>query len=265
MKTADLIILDELKAAVRAHTPAEYAALKAEIISSGIIHDPILWARLSGGIEVLIDGHTRLEILEALRKDSVLIDEPRTVEIEALRDGTVEDAVQWIRTHQASRRNDESLARTYLIGQDFLKSEATSTEIAEKHGVTPSQVRHAGTVAAKIDAADKLSPGTKAAILQSDVPKSVIRDSEPEEIVNAVSSGRRPKPPGQLDNFRPLLSSATKAAAELKAASRACNELINNQTPSDWSNECEEKLKTAHQAIADLTSAVEKWMKASVL
>lgn len=263
-KIDDLVIVDELHKAIRCHTPAEREALKAEIKSDASIHDPVLWARLYGGVEAVVDGHTRLAIRdELLEEEDLFIDEPRTAEVESLRDCSVEEAVEWIRRHQSARRNLETLADIYGIGKEFLETDATSTELAEKYNVSPSQVRHAGTLAENVDEAEALAPGTKDAVLESDLSKSFLRDAEPADIVASARPGA-PKPKGPLDGFKPLTKAVAKAKAEMKVASRAVNELQNEQTPTEYSEQCVEYLRSLNAFLDDLQSEVERWMGASL-
>lgn len=261
----DVSILDELHKAIRPHTPAERAALKAEIEQDGSIHDPILWAHLYGGVEAVVDGHTRLSIYEELLNEQpdAYLEEPKLVEVESLRDCSVDEAVEWIKRHQSARRNIDSVASLYGVGKEFLETEATSTELAEKYGLTPSQVRHAGALAENVDQADALEPGTKEAVLESDMSKSFLRDAEPEDIVASARPGAA-KPKGPLDSFKPLTKAVAKAIAEMKVASRAVNALQNEQTPNEYSEQCVEYIRSLNAFLEDLQAEVERWIGASV-
>jgi len=266
-KIDDLVIVDELHKAIRCHTPAEREALKAEIKSDASIHDPVLWARLYGGVEAVVDGHTRLAIRdELLQEEDLFIDEPRTAEVESLRDCSVEEAVEWIRRHQISRRNIHALDELYAIGKSLRETGKTSAQIAVENGITPSRARHAAAMADKIDAAETLVPNSREAILSSDVSPSAIRDSEPSELLEMAGVlPRKNRNNGPLSVF----SAITKAIATLKssraAISRAINTIQSQDGDSLFSEDCISRNQSISDAIDELESSVESWIASKVI
>jgi hypothetical protein len=264
---SDLTIDEHLQKAIRPHTPAERAALKAEIIKDGAIHDPILYARLDGGgYEVVVDGHGRAEIYEELAngtEEERAIEMPACIEVEALYGKSVDEAMLWIVRHQISRRNENSLDLLYGVGKEFRNGLKTSAEIAAEYNLTPQRVRHAGTLADSIDDAEKEFPGSKEEILNSDLSPAFVRETGPEDLVRSAKSGAKERAPkGPLEHFSKLTNEIAKMWSAKKAASRCVNDLLNEEGPTKFSEDLLLALNELNFKLQDVDEKCDEWVKA---
>lgn len=255
LQREDLVVLDEIVAAVRGLSATERQALKDEIATDGKILDPLLWYRSSHGECVMVDGHHRDMICDELQEANADFPEPELLEVESLRGAVTEDVVEWVRRHQASRRNDESLQKVYQVGKAYLQGSASSTELATEFGMTSSQVRHAGTVAAKVDEAEEFEPGSKDAILASNLTPNAIRTAPtPSSIVESAKSGAsriRESHASPAESFKPITTA-------IGALSRAVNKKVNETTSNSWSDKIAE-------LINEISGQVGEWTASEVL
>ena len=143
-----LRIKDEYKTACRPLFEAEMAGLITAVLDTdGAFLDPIKYHQDSDGSLWVVDGHHRYSIWQAGYSQDV--EPPRIQEVIALSGATVEEVVEWIRTHQANRRNDTNEFR-YQLGKEKMETGKTSPELAEEYGVSPSVVRHSEAFAKSV-------------------------------------------------------------------------------------------------------------------
>ena len=145
----------------------ELEQLRDNILSEEGFLSPILFHLSESGDEVIVDGHHRYQIWLDDGEMHTL-ECPPTREVVELSGASEEEVVQWIRKHQAGRRNDPTLAEQYELGKEVVEAREkgiTSAEFVAENELTPSQARHAAQLAEKIDEAEEASPGFKDQIL----------------------------------------------------------------------------------------------------
>lgn len=260
----DIVIEEQIVNAIRPLTDKEHESLRQAIVADGAIHDPILWCRLDDHSEVLCDGYHRLHIFEELRESGTQIDEPTFHEVVCLRGKPVEDVVAWVRHHQASRRNDETLADLYRIG--LQRQEKPSSQVAEDTGKTPQQVRHLAKMAENIDKAEEIEPGSREAILSSDLKPTVIRDSNPEELTKTAVESRSARAGAQkeksgLQAFEPVTKQLASIQKSTGILSRAIQAIANEDTPTSWSEQCEKLINEIATSTEAMVDQVKEWMR----
>lgn len=232
LKLSDVQVLPEIENALRPLSDRELRGLKEDIVKERRFLMPLSYAQLAGGIVALVDGHSRRGIwLSDELSDRDDIDEPELQEIASLYGKSIDEAIEWVKRHQAHRRNDESLMATYLAGKEY-NDGMTASAVAEKYDMTTSQVRHAAVVAKKIDAAEEEAPGAKEAILDSDLKANHVRKSasskELVESANVGAPGKSKQDAGPLASFQPMTMLLAKISRHLNAK-------VNETGENGWS------------------------------
>lgn len=207
-----LTIDPEFRDKVPPMTDGEFRQLEENILKDGRVKVPLtVW---NGTI---IDGHNRYAIIQKHPELKWEIDEVHFADRY--------EAIVWICKNQLGRRNLTDEQKTYLIGKQLEAQKKTSgwnggnqyttllhqndveagrpkrygtaARIAKEHGVGEQTVVRAEKFSKGVDAAEKIDPGAKEAILsgKSKVPKSVIAEvpaMEPQKqkkVIEAAKAG----------------------------------------------------------------------------
>lgn len=261
MNVDDLVIMTEFQDALKPLSAAQRDQLEASIREEKKFLNPVLWAKLADGSCCVVDGHNRIDIWDTLVADDLNeVQPPETQEVECLRGASDEQVIEWIKMHQAARRNDEQLVRAvFEIGKEWLESDKTSAEVAAEHGMTESQVRHAGKTAEVLQKAEELSPGTLEKVFEDEgITPGAIRKSTPEEVVKRAHVGA-PAEPGPLSHFEPLSKAIAAIRAQAEKASRGLQAAENQTTPCSWSEKITQLIREVHASVDDMEEAVKNW------
>jgi hypothetical protein len=256
-----LAVLPELQDALRPLPEKQLQGLRESIKSERKFLSPILWAKLGDGTCCVVDGHNRVDIWDDIRDDDLNeVSEPEIKEVEELRGCSLEQAIEWIKKHQANRRNDEDLVRQlYNIGSEWRDSDKTSAEIGEEYGLTDSQVRHAGKIAEVLEEAEKIEPGTIEKILDDkEITPSAIRNSKPEDIVDRAQRGAD-APKGPLSHFEPLNRALANLRKQAGVASRAIKTAENETTECEFSEQLSQLMRELNGILDDCEEAAKNW------
>lgn len=229
VKIDDLIEVAAYKNALERPSDAEYEGLKTIIEESGQCLMPILYHFDALGAPQVVDGYTRLEIYR--ERPDIFEEPPRCIEVMCLSGESEEAVVDWIKRHQAFRRNNEKLILQYSLGKAAVEHGRPQT--AATHNTSLDKIRHAEELAKAVDTVDELEPGLKDKILESDVPANVVREAastgDTTRLQSVLSGGpKRQSTQGTLGHFKKIRSLLGKTA-------RALNDLENETTENSWS------------------------------
>lgn len=214
----------EIKALFDPPSADERRLLRIKLLTEGFRDSLIVWDET----DILLDGHTRLEICEEHRLKYYT---------ERLKFPSRELAIQWVLDNQLGRRNLTDEKRAYYMGKEYLNRKQqevgkpvgqnvppgtrASQAVAEKHGVNEKTVRRNAEFAEAVDTvAEKEGLAAKEAILNGTAGKSKA------EVIDEVapppaSKPRAAKPP---KNGR-VLFDWRAAEAKLAAARRVQDDL----------------------------------------
>lgn len=174
----------EFQSICPAHTPDERARLENSLLAEGQ-RDPILtWRGL------IIDGYTRLEILQSLGIEPRFAEHPGGID-------SREDAIQWIVNNQLGRRNLTDEQKRWLRGNRYLSEKnrpgappnnknaakkqlpqdeevvsggkPLATKIGKEYGVAHATMSRDALFAKQVREIDEKVPGAKEKILAGDL------------------------------------------------------------------------------------------------
>lgn len=230
----------------------EVAGLESLIESAGKCLSPVLFHMDELGAPIIIDGYTRLDIYR--RRPEIFDEPPRTEEVIELSGESENVVVDWIRRHQAFRRNDEKLIKTFRIGKRA--QEIGATAVAEEENISRSQAHHAQKLAEAVDACEELDPGLKEEILASGVSAEAVKEAAEtgnteqlrERMQNGTSRNRTKGTQGHFQKVHKIIGQL----------SRAVNDLENETTPNQWSEELKDR-------INHISDVVQEWEDTELL
>lgn len=254
-----------------------YKDLEAEVLKDGCFTDPfITWKGY------LIDGHTRYRIMKAHPEVDLRPYEKKM-------DDKFSDryaVIVWIATHQLTRRNlnEFELADVHKIAFDAEKKSIggdrrseefqgtistreskdgrTSTKLAKDFGISVGQFKHSVRIGNAMEEAERLVPGSKAAIKSGETgaAKSTVEDllsiddeSERKAYVKAIVNGEKPK----MENRR----YATKADRECYAKIRDISEQMGTERGETTFDDV---LRLLDAAESDFISKIERMIKSEI-
>ncbi len=200
-------------------TPEEYEQLEANILSDGVVINPIIaW---NG---VIVDGHNRYRILQAHPEIPFQVHEKQFADRY--------EVIAWICKNQLGRRNLTPAQRKYLIGKQYEaekaihggkrdnsrdedgrftassqngnlpSSEKTCDRIAKENGIGKNTVIRSEAYAAGIDAAEEVLPGIRQEIFSGDIHPpdkdvAAIARASPDERKALAEQLRLPRSPSR--------------------------------------------------------------------
>lgn len=241
-----LIVEPEFRDKIPALSPEEFSKLEENILADGEVRDPlVVWNN------TIIDGHNRWAIIQKHPELDWSVKQMDFPDKWA--------AIVWMCRNQLGRRNITDAQKNALIAEAYKAQkmakgnnakrgpdgkylmhqngasglERTSSVIAKEFGVGQGTVQRAVEFVSGLDAAEKVSPGIKDAVLSGEVkaPKSVIAEIRnlPEEkqketaeaikrgeiekaksYIRPISKQEEPEEPDSLSvaEFRELLDAA---------------------------------------------------------
>ena len=233
-------------------TESEVAGLESLIESSRQCLMPILYHMDELGTPIVVDGYTRLDIYR--RRPDIFDDPPKMTEVIELSGESEEVVVDWIRRHQAFRRNNEKLIQAYQIGKQAEAKGAAA--VADEQNMSSSKVRHAKALSDAVDACDELEEGLKDEILESDIPAQVVKEAaatgDTTRLKETLQNGpTRSRPQGMSGRFQ-------KVHKLIGQLSRAVGDIENETTPNKWSEELKDN-------INHISDVVQEWENAELL
>ncbi|MEM1225988.1 MAG: ParB N-terminal domain-containing protein [Planctomycetota bacterium] len=207
----NLIVDDEFKGLLAPLDKEELAGLEAMIVAKGVLTPILVW-ETSEGKRIVIDGHNRYAIAD---KHGI------GFETKAIRFASREEAKQWIRHHQANRRNvskgeaailrgERAIAQRMSRGENLKKPNENKVgqngpsmaaakkpiaEIAKEEGVSPRQIKRDIAKVEVRDEAKKVDEATAAAVVSlpdsavaeiKKATKSVPPETKPEAVAAEV-------------------------------------------------------------------------------
>lgn len=256
-----------------------YKDLEATVLKDGFFTDPfITWNGF------VIDGHTRYRIMQNHPELDLKPYEKKM-------DGELADryaVIVWIATHQLSRRNlnefeladvhkkafdAEKMTESFHgnqhtktggveIDPTTKKGGRTSTKLAKDFGVSVGQFKHSVRIGNAMEEAERLVPGSKAAIKSGETgaAKSTVEDllsiddeSERKAYVEAIVNGEKPK----MENRR----YATKADRECYAKIRDIAEQMGTERGETTFDDV---LRLLDAAESDFISKIERMIKSEI-
>lgn len=201
---SQLIIDEELKALIPAHSPDELDALTKSVLGYGILDSLKVWRREDG--DVLLDGFTRHAISQKYGCEF----DVKPVEV-----GNREEAEAWIIKHQLGRRNlsaeQQSILRGKLynaakkphggqVPKGIAQSEPslpTAEKLAEEHGVSPATIKRDGVLATAVDKLKEADPEIESKVASGEVLKYQAITAASQETVEAQREVLAQKPARQ--------------------------------------------------------------------
>lgn len=124
-----LVEAPKFKNLLRALTHEERELLEQSIDETGKILDPIRFWKTNGK-NVIIDGYNRFAIARERIRDGKM--KPEDVPIVELHFDDDFNAINWIRTHAAGRRNMEPKALAEVLSNRFSEVKSTATSSSDK-------------------------------------------------------------------------------------------------------------------------------------
>ena len=213
MMLADMVVDPEFRSLIPPLSPEEYNMLEENIISDGIVHDPIIvWA----GHDIIVDGHNRFSILQDNPDIPFSVYEKEF----ACRD----EVLSWICRNQIGRRNISDIQKTLLLGiayeaQKRIDANArdrdslghylplqdggkTTDKVAEEFRTSKSDVERSGRFVRGLNEIEKAYPGTTERIKRGDLEvtkKDVMAitkmdEDEKQSAMSNIVDGKRIKP-----------------------------------------------------------------------
>lgn len=172
----------EFQALIPPLSEEERAQLEANLVKDGCRDPLVVWA----GHDILLDGHTRLEICTRRGIDF------KTVEIQL---ADREAAADWIDCNQLGRRNLKPDQMTMLIGRRYNRAkkavpnpqgiggksgkivkdqndpqQTTADRLAKEHGVSAPTVKRAGAFVAAVEKLKEIDPDIEKKVMAGTAP-----------------------------------------------------------------------------------------------
>lgn len=174
----EIIINEEFAKLLPKQTEEQYTRLRASIIAEGCRDPLVVWKHH----DVLLDGHTRLEICDA---EGI---EYRTVEMEfasateakawVVRNGLArrhmtKDQLDYYRGLQYELEKEQGKRSDLTSGQNDTKSDDTATRLASEHSVSAPTIKRNAAFARAVNAIEEAAgPEAREAILSREVKLS---------------------------------------------------------------------------------------------
>jgi len=209
----------------------ERALLEENLVKDGCRDPLVVWA----GENILLDGHTRLEICTARGIEF------KTVEIEL---SDREAAADWIDANQLGRRNLTRDQASLLRGRRYNRAkkphggdrksspqnddlkEKTATKLATQHGVSKATIERDGKFAEAVEKVKAVDPEIEKKIVSgTSPPKAAVVEAaklvekEP-EAAKAVLVSRKPKTAAKAHKSKPVIRGSWKNTRDLSSALR---------------------------------------------